>query len=93
MTNKKFQFTPEQLEQIAEGLCPFVRKKESLHFGVYMLAGDDEISYLCGVDGGIARGGEQRVSTPGGARTPCSIKYAQTCPLYKSQIPESGGEK
>ena len=90
MTNKKFQFSQEQLEQIADGLCPFVRKKENLHFGVYMLAGDDERTYLCGVDGGIARGGQKRKSIPFGASTPCSIEYAQTCPLYKSKIPSGG---
>ena len=81
-TNKQFKFSPEQLEQIAKKICPFIRTNESLHSGIYMLAGDDEITYLCGVDGGIARGGQLRRSIPRGASTPCSLEYAKTCSLY-----------
>lgn len=47
--------------------------------------GDRGDSFKCGVDGGIARGGKVRESGISGAFTPCSIDYAMTCPLYKSQ--------
>lgn len=72
----------KNLEKTVENECPFVRVKNSLHFGVYMLAGEDETSYECGIDGGIARGGNIRRSIPGGASTPCSMEYAETCHLY-----------
>ena len=72
----------KKLEKTVESECPFTRVRTSLHFGIYMLAGEDKISYHCGIDGGISRGGNIRRSIPGGASTPCSMKYAETCPLY-----------
>ena len=72
----------KSLEKTVEEECPFVRVKNSLHFGIYMLAGEDETSYECSIDGGIARGGDIRRSIPFGASTPCNKEYAKTCPLY-----------
>jgi len=79
---------PEQknLEKRAEKECPFVETKTSLHYGIYLLVGDDETSYECSIDGGIARGGNLRTSISGGVSTPCTMKYAKTCPLYIEHV-------
>lgn len=66
--------------------CPFVKMIKSLHFGVYMLAGNDEISYICSVDNGTAKGGEQRISIPSNTSTPCNMEYAKSCMLYIEQM-------
>lgn len=72
----------QNLEKTVEKECPFVKIKRSLHFGVYMLTGDDEVSYECSIDRGIARGGNIRRCVPFGASSPCNTEYAETCPLY-----------
>ena len=69
----------------AENECPFVRRKESSHFGSYALSGDDQISYECSIDGGIARGGNRREVVPFGASTPCSMEYAKDCLHYMNE--------
>jgi len=66
--------------------CPFVCEKPGLHQGIYMLAGDDEVSYICGINGSSARGGNQRNSIPGGANTPCSMEYTKNCQIYQKNI-------
>ena len=67
-------------------VCPFITVKHSIHYGIYLLAGDDEYSYLCHLNGGPAMGGQQRNSIPGGANTPCSLEYAvEQCSLYKTK--------
>ena len=62
-----------------------------------LLVRHTDSEYRCAMDGDIARGGNDSLSIPQKAVTPCSLKYAENCPLfqqYRSEKPfifEEGG--
>lgn len=52
------------LEKKIEEQCPFTELKESIYYGIYMLTGDDQVSYICSLNGLSANGGKMRTSIP-----------------------------
>ncbi len=68
-------------------ICPFTAEIVENLFGElgFVLTK----TYKCGVDDRTARGGKPTLRKSSGALTPCSLEYAETCPLYLNQISKS----
>ena len=72
--------------------CPFTGEERVPRLSGYTPSSAFYLHYICAVDGGKARGGQnQGLSRDSGPEhTPCSLNYAKTCPLYQNQMEEFG---
>jgi len=66
-----------------EAFCPFNRIRH--HMGYF----NQDLTYQCGIDGGLARGAQRSYKYAGHSVDPCRIEYAKTCPLYQLENKET----
>ena len=50
---------------------------------------NQDLTYQCGIDGGLARGAQRSYKYAGHSVDPCRIEYAKTCPLYQLENKET----
>jgi len=62
-----------------KALCPYIRMKH--HMGFFV----EGVTYVCGINGGMARGGQRSYLYKGHSRTPCTLAYTARCPHYQTK--------
>lgn len=87
------QIEREKMEDRLEfKVCPFTTIQLVPRLSGYTSSFASYVYFICAVDGGKARGGQQegipRASRPNGL---CPLDYAKTCQLYQNQISDFSG--